>query len=134
MDDGSIDMHGLAIARGRQRASITASSGTKTVVIPFKDILYFKAEDKWTTVRHKGGESIISDALVSLESEYGEALVRVHRNMLVRPHLIREYGTYPKPCTYCYVKIEGVEGRMCMSRRNLKHVKACLQGERAPAQ
>ena len=44
---------------------------------------YFLADQKYTTVRHVNGEDLIEDSLRLLESEFGQAFVRIHRNTLV---------------------------------------------------
>ena len=44
---------------------------------------YFLADQKYTTVKHLEGEDLIEDSLRLLESEFGSAFVRIHRNALV---------------------------------------------------
>jgi two-component system response regulator AlgR len=46
-------------------------------------IYYFSADQKYTTVRHRGGSELIEDSLRSLEEEFAAQFVRVHRNALV---------------------------------------------------
>lgn len=52
-------------------------------LIPFEDIFYFKADQKYLTVVHRGGETISDQTLKELEQRYANQLVRVHRNTLV---------------------------------------------------
>ena len=52
-------------------------------LIPIEEVQYFLADQKYTTVRHLKGEDLIEDSLRLLESEFGSAFVRVHRNALV---------------------------------------------------
>lgn len=52
-------------------------------LIPIAEIRYFNADQKYVTVHHSGGESLIDDALKSLEEEFADDFVRIHRNALV---------------------------------------------------
>ena len=51
-------------------------------LIPVEDILCFVAEQKYTTLRHAGGEELIEESLKSLEEEFAGRFIRVHRNSL----------------------------------------------------
>jgi len=68
---------------GARRAHVSARVRDQLKLIPVADVLYFLAEQKYTTVRHLGGEDLIEDSLRSLEEEFGAQFVRVHRNALV---------------------------------------------------
>ncbi len=46
-------------------------------------MLCFIAEQKYTTLRHTGGDELIEEPLKELEDEFGARFVRVHRNSLV---------------------------------------------------
>ncbi|HET7300869.1 MAG TPA: LytTR family DNA-binding domain-containing protein, partial [Oleiagrimonas sp.] len=50
---------------------------------PMEEVLYFHAEQKYVTVRHQRGEVLIDDSLKQLEEEFGDQLLRIHRNALV---------------------------------------------------
>jgi two-component system response regulator AlgR len=65
----------------RTRIAVRARDGLR--LIPVDDILYFIAEQKYTTLRHLAGEELIEESLKSLEEEFAERFVRVHRNSLV---------------------------------------------------
>lgn len=51
--------------------------------IPLPAILYFKAEQKYVTLRTAEASHVIDDSLTDLESKVGERFIRVHRNALV---------------------------------------------------
>jgi two-component system, LytTR family, response regulator AlgR len=53
---------------------------------PVSDIYYFAADQKYTTVKHRGGTDLIEDSLRALEEEFPSQFVRVHRNALVSIH------------------------------------------------
>jgi two-component system response regulator AlgR len=52
-------------------------------LIPVESILCFIAEQKYTTLRHGAGEELIEESLKTLEEEFAESFVRIHRNSLV---------------------------------------------------
>ena len=51
-------------------------------LIPVAEILYFHADQKYTTVKTLAEEDLIDDTLKSLEQEFGNRFLRVHRNAL----------------------------------------------------
>ena len=52
-------------------------------LIPIEEVLYFLADQKYVTVRHRGGQELIEESLKSLEDEFSPDFVRIHRNALV---------------------------------------------------
>lgn len=66
-----------------KREQICARLGEQLKLIPLADIYYFVADQKYVTVRHKGGENLIDDSLKSLAEEFAGEFVRIHRNALV---------------------------------------------------
>ena len=52
-------------------------------LIPFEDIYYFKADQKYLTVVHREGETLSDQTLKELEEQYPDELIRAHRNTLV---------------------------------------------------
>jgi two-component system response regulator AlgR len=52
-------------------------------LIPIENVLCFIAEQKYTTLRHTGGDELIEESLKALEDEFAARFVRVHRNSLV---------------------------------------------------
>lgn len=52
-------------------------------VIPLEDVRYLQAEEKYVVVHHARGEDLIEESLKSLEEEFGDVFVRIHRNCLV---------------------------------------------------
>ena len=68
---------------GKARTHVTARVRDQLKLIPVRDVLCFVAEQKYTTVRHVAGEDLIEDSLRSLERQFPEEFIRVHRNALV---------------------------------------------------
>ena len=44
---------------------------------------YLQAEEKYVVVHHARGEDLIEESLKSLEDEFADRFVRIHRNCLV---------------------------------------------------
>jgi two-component system response regulator AlgR len=65
------------------RTHVAARLGDTVKLIPVRDIYYFTADQKYTTVRHSGGSDLIDDSLRALEEEFAAQFVRVHRSALV---------------------------------------------------
>ena len=68
------------------RTHVAARLGDAVRLIPLPEIYYFAADQKYTTVRHRGGADLIEDSLRALEEEFPAQFVRVHRNALVAIH------------------------------------------------
>ncbi|QSX73936.1 response regulator transcription factor [Lysobacter arenosi] len=90
-------------AAGRERATTSAGPGAgqrrshlcarlrgSLRLIPIEDVHYLQAEEKYVVVHHARGEDLIEESLKSLEDEFGERFVRIHRNCLVARHEIVE--------------------------------------------
>ncbi len=70
------------------RSHICAHSRGTLHLIPIEEIICCRAEHKYVTVYYRGGEILIEKALKSLEQEFVEYFLRIHRNTLVaRPFL-----------------------------------------------
>jgi two-component system, LytTR family, response regulator AlgR len=65
----------------RQHVAVRARDELK--LIPVRDISYFRADQKYVTVRHAQGEELIDESLRQLEDEFARDFVRVHRSLLV---------------------------------------------------
>lgn len=59
-------------------------------LIAVADIRYLQAEEKYVVVHHARGQDLVEDSLKSLEDEFGDAFVRIHRNCLVARAQLRE--------------------------------------------
>jgi two-component system, LytTR family, response regulator AlgR len=68
---------------GRRRAQICTRLGDQLRLVPVEDVLYFAAEQKYVTMRHRGGRELIDESLRTLEEEFAPDFIRIHRNSLV---------------------------------------------------
>ncbi len=65
----------------RQHVAVRVREELK--LIPVKEIRYFRADQKYVTVRHSRGEDLIDEPLKQLEEEFARDFVRAHRSLLV---------------------------------------------------
>lgn len=78
-----------------QRTHFSISERGRVLLIPVEDVIYFRAELKYTTVRTLEREYLIEDSLNSLEQEFADTLLRLHRNSLVAKSAILGYEKRP---------------------------------------
>ena len=52
-------------------------------LIPVKEVRYFRADQKYITVKHTRGEDLLDESLRALEEEFAQDFVRTHRSFLV---------------------------------------------------
>jgi two-component system, LytTR family, response regulator AlgR len=114
-----------ASGEGERRHHIAARHRDGVRLIPIEEVQYFLADQKYTTVRHLKGEDLIEDSLRLLESEFGSAFVRVHRNALVGVrHLERIERTAEGQY---FVHLRGCEAPLPVSRRLAGELKERLR-------
>ncbi|KPK60859.1 MAG: chemotaxis protein CheY [Gammaproteobacteria bacterium SG8_31] len=65
------------------RTNICARLGDRMRLIPVEDVLYFRADQKYVSVRHSRGTDLIDEPLKDLAEEFDEDFCRIHRNALV---------------------------------------------------
>ena len=96
-------------------------------LIPIDEVHYLHAEEKYVVVHHARGEDLIEESLKSLEEEFGERFVRIHRNCLVARHEIVELRRAPDGHVQAVLR-HGKQplevSRRCVSglRETLKHL------------
>jgi two-component system, LytTR family, response regulator AlgR len=110
----------------KARTHISSRTRRGIVLVPVKDIYYFKAEHKYVTVRHTEGEVLIEDTLKELETEFAGKFLRIHRNCLVATDHIQalEKNANAQPC----IRLRGLAERLDVSRRHVAHVRQVMGG------
>ncbi len=114
-------------AGAREFFSVTERN--RIVLVPVADVLYLKAELKYVTLRTRAGEHLIEEPLVSIEREFAERFVRVHRNCLVARAAIRGFergAAEGEEEPHWNVVLDGVPERLPVSRRQWAAVKSLL--------
>ncbi|MGQ0696913.1 MAG: LytR/AlgR family response regulator transcription factor [Panacagrimonas sp.] len=71
-----------------KREFVTATTREGLIRVPAEDIVYFLADQKYTTVCHLHGEVLIEESLKTLEDDFAPWFLRVHRKALVATRFI----------------------------------------------
>ena len=119
----------LERAAGGAREFFSVAERNRIVLVPVGEVLFLKAELKYVTLRTRAGEHLIEEPLVSIEREFADRFVRVHRNCLVARGAIRGFeritgGGEEEP--HWNVVLEGTPERLPVSRRQWPAVKGVL--------
>lgn len=108
---------------GRTHLAVRKQGGVH--LIPFNEITHFQADNKYVTAYLQEREELLEESLKQLEEEFGEALLRIHRNALVRLDMLN--GMEKDREGRCYVVLEGFGRGPEISRRHLSHVRRILK-------
>ena len=74
-----------------QRTYFSVIERGRVILVPVDDVVYLRAELKYITLRTKDREYLIEESLTSIEQEFGECFLRLHRNCLVAQASILGY-------------------------------------------
>ncbi|HSW17926.1 MAG TPA: LytTR family DNA-binding domain-containing protein [Ramlibacter sp.] len=98
------------------------------VRVPVSEVIYFKAELKYVTVRTAGRSYILDASLSELEQRHTQRFLRVHRNALVALRALRALEKHddPEEGEGWAVRLDGVDELLAVSRRQLGAVKDAL--------
>ncbi|MDP1708919.1 MAG: LytTR family DNA-binding domain-containing protein [Gammaproteobacteria bacterium] len=108
----------------RTRRYISARVRGGLQLVPVTDVVYFKADQKYVTVRYRGGEVLIEDSLKALEEEFCERFARIHRNSLVDVASIASMEKIH--AGNCRVRLRGMEDTLEVSRRHVTELRRRL--------
>ena len=109
------------------RTHISALVGGNIRLIPVEEVRYFLADQKYVSVVSADGEVPIEESLKALEEEFGDSVLRVHRNALVSMRYVT--GLVKDESGAWVVTVEGVDEGLAVSRRALAAVRARLRGD-----
>ena len=94
-------------------------------LVPIEDIIYFKADQKYVTLRTNLHEYLIEESLKTLEVEFENRFIRIHRNALVAEHFIN--GLQKNDLGHVCLSFEGVDDLLEISRRHLPSVRKIIK-------
>lgn len=116
----------LDLAAGRSREHLPVVERNRIALVRVCDILYFKAEQKYVTLRTREREHLIEEPLVALEREFADTFVRIHRNCLVAKDGIRgfERSAEGDEEQRWVVLLDGIPEQLPVSRRQWPLVRA----------
>jgi two-component system response regulator AlgR len=109
----------LASAQSEAREYLSVTERHRIVLVPVRDIVFLRAEQKYVTLRTRNRTHLIEEPLITLESEFAKRFIRIHRNCLVAREAIRgfERAAPSNDEPHWLVVLEGIEERLPVSRR-----------------
>jgi len=107
-----------------QRQNIAAKTRRGVELIPIGTVHCFIADQKYVTVKHGSGETLIDDTLKDLEQEFPGRFLRVHRNALVA---VEEIIALEKASSGQFeLRLRSTDFRPTVSRRHVASVRELL--------
>jgi two-component system response regulator AlgR len=103
---------------------LRSTVGGKVILTPIHRVICLLAEDKYTTVVHEKGSTVIDDSLTDLEHRFPELFFRIHRNALVSRKHIR--GLERTSEGHTQVVLSGTDHKPEVSRRNVSSLRKLL--------
>jgi two-component system, LytTR family, response regulator AlgR len=107
------------------RQRICANVRGSLQLIPVAEIRYFLADQKYVVVGTGESQLLIEETLKSLEQEFADLFVRIHRNALVAKHYITGLGK--DDAGHAQVSLAGVEQTLEVSRRHIADVRKLVK-------
>jgi DNA-binding LytR/AlgR family response regulator len=102
---------------------VRASQGDLTHQIDIADVLFFRADDKYTVVRTARGEFLIRTPIAELVAQLdADEFWQVHRSTLINLKFVA--GTRRDELSRLYVRINGFDGELPVSRAYVHLFKA----------
>lgn len=114
----------------RARSHLAIHERGRVKLVPVKEVVYFKAELKYTTVHTLACDYLLEESLTHLEQEFGDRFIRIHRNCLVAQQAIAgfEKGQSGEEAGWMVVLKDSPE-RLPVSRRQAHIVKEFRNGK-----
>ena len=94
-------------------------------LIAVENIYFLKADQKYVTAVWPGGEILINEPLVTLEAEFSDHFIRVHRNALVAIDHIEALKKTTEG--QHVVKLADMPIELSVSRRHFSDVKRIIK-------
>jgi len=119
----------LARAHGDAREYLSVTERHRIVLVPVRDIIFLRAEQKYVTLRTKARSHLIEEPLIALEREFEKRFVRIHRNCLIAREAIRgfERAAPSNDEPHWMVVLDGIEERLPVSRRQWPMLRELVQ-------
>src|SRR5438093_477631 len=118
----------LVRAAAAPREYLSVAERNRIVLVPVRDIVFLRAEQKYVTVRTREREHLIEESLIALEREFAGPFVRIHRNCLVARTAIRGFERTGggEEEAHWQVVLEGLVERLPVSRRQWPAVRELI--------
>ena len=105
------------------RTHLSVQERGRVFIVPVADIVYMKAELKYVTLYTRERTFLLEESLSSLEDEFRDDFVRIHRNTLVARKCIAGFEKDAQDEGGWKVILEGVAEKLPISRRQQHIVK-----------
>ena len=107
------------------RQKICVKNRGSLELVPIEEIIYFKADQKYVTLRTAEQEYLLEEPLKDLEEEFSQHFIRIHRNALVAMKLLQGLAKNSNghPCA----KFIEIDDMLEISRRHLPQVRKKLK-------
>lgn len=109
-----------------KREFVLATTRDGLVRVPAEDIVYFLADQKYTTVCHLHGEVLIEESLKTLEQDFAPWFLRIHRKALVATRFIAGLERDRAGEQHHWLKMKHASQPLPVSRRRLAEVRRFL--------
>ena len=112
-----------------RRNHVCTRSMGELKLIPVEDVYLFVADQKYVSVLHANGRDLIDDSLKSLEEEFQDDFVRIHRGALVAVGAIDSLKKMDDGRTHVVLRniVPENDDGLAISRRHLTNVKRRLK-------
>jgi two-component system response regulator AlgR len=102
----------------------------RTERVPLTEVLYFKAELKYITVRTARRSYILDGSLNELETRHAARFMRIHRNALIARQAVRALEKHfdPEEGEGWAVRLSGIDEVLSVSRRQVSAVREAMVG------
>ena len=106
-----------------KREFVLATTRDGLVRVPAEDIIYFLADQKYTTVCHLHGEVLIEESLKTLEEDFAPWFLRIHRKALVATRFIASLERERHGEQHHWLRVKHASNPLPVSRRRLAEVR-----------
>ncbi|TPD55485.1 MAG: response regulator transcription factor [Thalassolituus maritimus] len=113
------------VAGPAARTHISARTSQGLVLTPVDDVLFFSADQKYVSMHHADGETLIDDSLKQLEEEFPQRFMRIHRSYLVASDRVQRLENTDDGVV---LWLRGSDHPLPVSRRHAPGVKKHLRG------
>ncbi len=107
------------------RQKICVKSRGSLELIPVEEIIYFKADQKYVTLRTAEQEYLIEESLRNLEQEFSFQFIRIHRNALVAHQML--HGLTKNNDGHACLNFTEIDDLLEISRRHLPLIRKKLK-------
>jgi two-component system, LytTR family, response regulator AlgR len=125
---------GPAVAPPAAEPTLVVTERGRVRRVPLSQVLYFKAELKYVTLRTAVNAHVMDESLSELAQRLGPDFIRIHRNALVARHAVRELERRvmsteddDAPSEQWAVRVAPVDEWLVVSRRHVAMVREALE-------